>query len=53
MSAHVIEVTIFTLKWESLAAALAAASALEAGDERFLPYAEAIEEVQFLGHFRG
>ena len=38
--------------WETLESALSAASAFENGDERFIPYIEAIESVEFMGHFR-
>lgn len=39
------------VKWESLNDAMAAAIAFESGDERFMPYMQAIEEVKFMGHF--
>ncbi len=39
------------VKWASKAEALAAATAFEQGDPRFLPYMNAIEEVVFMGHF--
>ncbi len=39
-------------RWESLEAAQVAADAFAAGDFRFLPYLDAIEEVQFMGHFQ-
>ena len=38
-------------KWDSLDSALAAAKAFENGDERFLPYMEAIEDLKYMGHF--
>lgn len=38
-------------KWQSLEDAQAAAKAFEAGDERFLPYIQCIEGVEFIGHF--
>lgn len=38
------------VKWDSLENAHAAAKTLEAGDPRFVPYMEAIEEVAFMGH---
>jgi len=40
------------VKWDSFYSAKAAAAAFEAGDPRFLPYMEAIEEVVFMGHFQ-
>jgi len=39
-------------KWDTLENALAAAKAFESGDERFLPYMEAIEELKFMAHFK-
>lgn len=39
-------------RWETLETALAAASAFESGDERFIPYIDAIESLEFMGHFR-
>ncbi|MDR3434307.1 MAG: hypothetical protein P4L95_20810 [Rouxiella aceris] len=38
-------------KWENYECALAAANAFEAGDQRFLPYLQAIETLTFMGHF--
>ena len=38
-------------KWDSLESAQAAAKAFENGDERFLPYMEAIEDLKYMGHF--
>ena len=39
-------------KWDSLENAVAAAKAFESGDERFLPYTQAIAEIRFFGHFK-
>ena len=39
-------------KWDSLENAIAAAKAFENGDERFLPYMQAIAEIRFFGHFK-
>jgi len=39
-------------KWDTMENALAAAKAFESGDERFLPYMAAIEELKFMGHFK-
>ena len=39
-------------KWDCLENAIAAAKAFESGDERFLPYTNAIAEIRFFGHFR-
>lgn len=38
-------------KWDTLENAMAAAKAFENGDERFMPYMTAIEELKFMGHF--
>ena len=38
-------------KWDTLENAMAAAKAFENGDERFMPYMAAIEELKFMGHF--
>jgi len=38
-------------KWDTLENAQIAAKAFESGDSRFLPYMQAIEEVDFMGHF--
>lgn len=38
--------------WDSIESAKNAAAAFEAGDPRFMPYMEAIEEVVFMGHFK-
>lgn len=38
--------------WDSLENARAAAEAFEKGDERFLPYFEAIESGTFMSHFK-
>lgn len=38
--------------WDSLESAQAAAMAFEAGDPRFMPYMQAIEDVVFMGHFQ-
>lgn len=40
------------VKWDSLESASAAAAACEAGDSRFMPYLQAIENVVFMGHFQ-
>lgn len=39
-------------KWDNLENAVAAAKAFESGDERFLPYLQAIAEIKFFGHFK-
>jgi len=39
-------------KWDTLENAKLAADAFESGDARFLPYMEAIEDLQFMGHFK-
>lgn len=39
-------------KWDSLENAVAAATAFESGDERFLPYLKAIAEIRLFGHFK-
>ncbi len=38
--------------WDSLDNAHSAAKVLEAGDPRFLPYMQAIDEVAFMGHVK-
>lgn len=38
-------------KWTDYASASAAANAFEKGDPRFLPYMQAIESIDFMGHF--
>lgn len=38
-------------KWQDLQCAQAVAQAFAEGDARFAPYAEAIETLQFMGHF--
>ena len=38
-------------KWDTLENAMVAAKAFESGDERFMPYMSAIEELKFMGHF--
>ncbi len=38
-------------KWDSHASAQAVAQAFASGDARFAPYAEAIDTLQFMGHF--
>ena len=38
-------------QWDCLESAQIAAKAFEAGDERFLPYIQVIEKVDFMGHF--
>jgi heme-degrading monooxygenase HmoA len=37
--------------WKTLEDAHIAAEAFEAGDERFLPYMQCIEDIKFMGHF--
>ncbi len=39
-------------KWDCLENAVAASKAFESGDERFLPYLQAIAEIKFFGHFK-
>ncbi|WP_223671131.1 hypothetical protein [Kangiella shandongensis] len=39
------------VKWDNLEAAKAAAKAFEQGAPEFLPYMNAIESVEFMGHF--
>lgn len=38
-------------KWDSLESAQKVAQAFEQGDPRFAPYAQAIEALDFMGHF--
>lgn len=39
------------VRWDSLAHAKAAQQAFEQGDPRFLPYMQAIERLDFMGHY--
>lgn len=39
------------VKWENHECALAAGKAIASGDQRFVPYMQAIDTITFMGHF--